>query len=105
MRVKPVLYKIMKSKDILVLYYDLIKYLRGDWILVGGSLLHVLGLSERETIDIDLIPYGEISNTDQLKIMEIAEKNGFPPEVINFSAEYFLKKQKNMIHSRLCSWR
>lgn len=85
----------MKSKDILTLYYDLIKHLRGDWVLVGGTLLHVLGLSERETIDIDIVPYGEITNTDQLKVMEIAEKNGFPPEVINFSAEYFLKKLKN----------
>ena len=27
--------------------------------------------------------------------MEIAVKNGFPPETINFSAEYFVKKQKN----------
>lgn len=85
----------MNRKDILMLYYDLMKHLHGNWVLVGGGLLHVLGISDRETIDIDIFPYGEITNTDQLKIMEIAEKNGFPPEVINFSAEYFLKKQKN----------
>jgi len=85
----------MNRKDILVLYNDLLNHLNGDWILVGGGLLHFLGISERETIDIDIMPVGEISNSDQLKIMEIAEKNGFPPEVINFSSEYFLKKQKN----------
>lgn len=67
--------------------------LTGEWIIVGGSLLHVLGISERETIDIDLVPAGEITNSNQLKIMEIAEENGFPPEVINFSAEFFFKKQ------------
>ncbi|MCU0822041.1 MAG: hypothetical protein MUC95_06145 [Spirochaetes bacterium] len=27
--------------------------------------------------------------------MDIAVKNGFPPETINFSAEYFVKKIKN----------
>jgi hypothetical protein len=85
----------MNRKDILILYKDLLKYLHHDWVIVGGSLLHIMGISERETIDIDIVPCGEITNMEQLEIMEIAEKNGFPPEVINFSAEYFLKKQDN----------
>jgi hypothetical protein len=85
----------MNKKDILVLYNDLLRHLHGDWVLTGGGLLHVLGISERVAIDIDLVPLNEITNSVQLMIMDIAEKNGFPPEVINFSAEYFLKKQKN----------
>lgn len=83
----------MERKDILLLYDQMKEKLTGEWIIVGGSLLHVLGISERETIDIDLVPAGEITNSNQLKIMEIAEENGFPPEVINFSAEFFFKKQ------------
>ncbi len=85
----------MQHKDIIILYNEITKNLHGDWLLVGGALLHVLGISERVTLDIDLVPLGEITNTDQLKIMKIAEKNNFPPETINFSAEYFVKKQKN----------
>ncbi len=85
----------MERKDILVLYNELKKSLRGEWIILGGGLLHILGISERETIDLDLVPAGEVTNSDQLQIMDIAEKNGFPPEVINFSAEFFFKKQHN----------
>lgn len=84
----------MIQKDILKLYYNILESLKGDWLLVGGALLHVLGISDRETLDIDLVPIGKITNEDQLKIMDIAMKNGFPPETINFSAEYFVKKQK-----------
>lgn len=85
----------MQHKDILILYNEIIKNLRGDWLLVGGALLHILGISDRITLDIDLVSLGEITNKDQLKIMKIAEDNNFPPETINFSAEYFVKKQKN----------
>jgi hypothetical protein len=85
----------MKHKDILTLYNDIIKNLNGEWLLVGGALLHVLGISKTETLDLDLVPIGLITNSDQLKIMDIALKNGFPPETINFAAEYYVKKQKN----------
>ena len=85
----------MQNKDILILYNEIIKNLHGDWLLVGGALLHVLEISDRVTLDIDLVPLGEITNNDQLKIMQIAEDNNFPPETINFAAEFFVKKQKN----------
>jgi hypothetical protein len=85
----------MKDKDILKLFNEIQKHLKGDWLLVGGALLHVLGIHDRETLDIDLVPINDITNKVQLKIMDIAIKNGFPPETINFSAEYFVKKQKN----------
>lgn len=85
----------MRQKEILRLYNEIRKNLKGEWLLVGGALLNVLGISERETLDIDLVPVGKITNEIQIKIMDIAVKNGFPPETINFSAEYFVKKQKN----------
>ncbi|MCP4129535.1 MAG: hypothetical protein GY754_00840 [bacterium] len=85
----------MKQKDIIKLYNDILENLQGDWLLVGGSLLHVLGIDNRETLDIDLVPINEVTNKDQIAIMDIAAKNGFPPETINFAAEYFVKKQEN----------
>lgn len=85
----------MNNKDIMELYVNIRKNLKGDWLLVGGALLHVLGISDRETLDIDLVPVGTITNKTQLDIMEIAAGSGFPPETINFAAEYFVKKQKN----------
>ena len=84
----------MKQNEIQKLFKDILKALDGDWLLVGGALLAVLGIGERETLDIDLVPLHEVSNRDQLKIMDAAVKNGLPPEVINFSAEYFIKKTK-----------
>ncbi len=85
----------MQHKDIILLYNELTEKLRGDWLLVGGALLHVLNISDRVTLDLNLVPLDEITNTDQLNIMKVAESNNFPPETINFSAEYFVKKQKN----------
>lgn len=85
----------MQHINIITLYNELLKNLHGDWLLVGGALLHVLGISERVTIDIDLVPLDEITNKDQLEIMKIAEESCFPPETVNFAAEYFVKKQPN----------
>lgn len=85
----------MKHKEILKLFNAVAKTLKGDWVLVGGVLLHVLGVSKRETLDIDLVPVGNISTDEQLRIMDIVVENGFPPETVNFAASYFLKKNEN----------
>jgi len=66
--------------------------LEGEWILIGGSLLLALGISNRVTIDIDLIPINEATNKDSLKLMNISTSLNMPPETINLSSEYFLKK-------------
>jgi len=73
----------------------MLKNLCGDWLMVWGALHHVLLVSDRVTLYIDLVPLSEITNKDQLKIMKIAGDNSFLPETINFSAEYSVKKQKN----------
>ncbi len=85
---------IVNRDSIPALFEAIARDISGDWVLVGGALLCVLGLTDRVTIDIDLVPLGKVTNRDQLAVMEIAEKNGFPPEAVNFGAEYFVKKQK-----------
>jgi hypothetical protein len=85
----------MKTENIITLFNALCEEIEGDWLLVGGALLNVLGISQRVTLDIDLIPMQEATNKEQLHLMDIAVKHNFPPEVINFSAEYFVKKIKN----------
>lgn len=84
----------MNSDTIPALFEAIAGGISGEWVLVGGALLRVLGLTDRVTLDIDLVPLGKVTNSDQLAVMEIAEKNGFPPEMVNFGAEYFVKKQK-----------
>lgn len=73
---------------------ELMDKLTGEWVLLGGSLLSYLGLSDRQTYDIDLAPKGKVTNELTLKALAIAEKKGLPPEAINFAVEYFLKKQR-----------
>jgi hypothetical protein len=83
----------MDERQIRRLLEAIFAELRGDWILVGGALLHALEIATRHTLDIDLVPLGSVTNADQLQIIDIAVKHGFPPETINFAAEYFVKKQ------------
>lgn len=82
----------MDRKSFIELFDALKRELEGDWIIVGGALLHILGISPRETLDFDIVPVGEITNRLQLLIMKIADDLGYPPETINFGAEYFVKK-------------
>ncbi len=85
----------MNKKDIILLYNSILQSIQGDWLLIGGALLHVMNIHDRETLDIDLVPLGEVTNKDQLALMDIAVKNNFAPETINFSAEYFVKRVPN----------
>ncbi|MFH0976688.1 MAG: hypothetical protein V1874_12970 [Spirochaetota bacterium] len=39
----------MKTKDILKLYNAIVKNISGDWLLIGGALLNVMGISNRES--------------------------------------------------------
>jgi hypothetical protein len=66
--------------------------LEGDWILIGGTVLPVLGVNHRVTTDIDLIG---LSNPDQgqtLALMSLAEELGLPVESVNQAGAYFLEK-------------
>lgn len=67
-------------------------HLRGDWVLMGGALLPVLGREYRTTADIDLVPLGGDSNQNLGQTMELAERLGLPYEAINSAGAYFLAK-------------
>lgn len=66
----------------------------GDWVILGGSVLPLLGIEKRVTLDIDLAAKSKIGNKEQMKLFEIAESLDLPVEAINTAAGYFLHKIK-----------
>lgn len=66
--------------------------LTGQWVLLGGTLLPLLGLNQRVTMDIDMAGPMESVQADTIKLMDIAQSLGLPPEAINQAAAYFLFK-------------
>lgn len=67
-------------------------HLKGEWILVGGTLLPALGLNVRATLDIDLVGLSEKEASQVLQLMQLAEHLGLSVESINQSASFFLNK-------------
>lgn len=69
------------------------KSLTGEWVIIGGTVMAVLGLDYRVTVDIDFVNLnGKGSNSESLKLMEIAETLGLPVEAVNQAGAYFLSK-------------
>jgi len=67
--------------------------LEGEWVIIGGTVLSLLGIDERVTMDIDMVSINnKTSNAQSIKLMEIAEGLGLPVEAINHAGEYFLSK-------------
>lgn len=66
--------------------------LEGDWVIVGGSVIAFLGISERVTLDIDIAGLGEASQKHTVTLMEIARELGLPVEAINQAAAFFLER-------------
>ena len=67
--------------------------LKGEWLLIGGTVLPILGIDLRVTTDIDLIPLNsKFSNSSVLELMKLAEKLDLPIEAINHAGLYFLEK-------------
>lgn len=66
--------------------------LTGDWVIIGGSVLALVGAQYRVTNDIDLAGPEEATQKDNLLLMEIAEELGFPVETINQAGAFFLSK-------------
>lgn len=73
--------------------------LNGDWIVIGGTVLPLLGINHRVTVDIDFVSKSKKEET--LKLMEIAEELGLSVETINQAGAFFLYKipdfEKNLI--------
>lgn len=72
------------------------KNLQGDWVVLGGALLHLLGRHVRTTTDIDLVPLlrdgGKTANAQLAQSFDLAESLQVPIESINSAALHFLKK-------------
>jgi hypothetical protein len=64
----------------------------GDWIVIGGTVLPLLGAGNRATLDIDFVPVGDASQADVLHLLKIAEKLQLPVEAVNQTGAYFLRK-------------
>ena len=66
--------------------------LKGDWVLIGGTVLPLLGVDHRITVDIDLVSLGKSSQGEMLEIMKLAADLGLPVETINSAGSYFFAK-------------
>lgn len=67
--------------------------LSGDWVIIGGTVLPLLGIDYRVTIDIDFIKLDfNTNNNETIQLMDIAQKLGLPVESINQAGAYFLSK-------------
>ena len=67
--------------------------LKGEWLLIGGTVLPLLGVDLRTTTDIDLLPLGkQDSNSSVLELMKLAEELDLPIETLNQAGLYFLEK-------------
>jgi hypothetical protein len=65
--------------------------LAGEWLLVGGAAAAVWFASDRTTEDIDLVGK-EGTNSERLRLLEVAEEEGLPVEVVNSTADYFVRR-------------
>lgn len=68
--------------------------LQGDWVVLGGTVLPLLGREYRITLDIDLVPVEEQTHRSLIQLMELAETLALPVEAINPAGAYFLKKHR-----------
>ncbi len=67
--------------------------LTGEWIIIGGTVLPLIGIDYRVTVDIDIINLEmENSTKETIVLMEIAESLNLPVETINQAGAYFLSK-------------
>jgi hypothetical protein len=66
--------------------------LKGEWLLVGGTLLPAVGVQVRATIDIDLVGLGKEETAQNLELMDVADSLGLPVDAINQAAAFFVEK-------------
>ena len=76
------------------------KELKGDWVVMGGTVMVLMGVNERFTVDIDLAGPKTATQADTLKLMTIAEKIGLAPEAINQAGAFFLNRIPLMFWAR-----
>lgn len=69
--------------------------LEGEWVIIGGALLPILNISNRATIDIDLIGPQKDQISEQLGMLKLSEELEIPIESINQAASMFLLRIPN----------
>ncbi len=67
--------------------------MNGEWVVIGGTVLPMLGVDHRATIDIDFVSKSKKEET--LKLMTIAEELGLSVETINQAGAFFLYQIPN----------
>ena len=65
--------------------------LTGDWVVIGGCVLPLLGIEHRVTVDIDVAGPDEADMHQSLVLMEIAEELGLGAEAVNQAGAHFLR--------------
>lgn len=66
--------------------------LKGQWVLLGGTLLPALGIQLRSTVDIDLVGLTDKEMAQSLETMRLADRLGLEVQVINQAAAFFLRQ-------------
>lgn len=66
--------------------------LRGDWVVMGGGVLPLLGIEHRVTVDVDVAGPADAGQDQTLELMRIAEELGLPVEAINQAGAFFLHR-------------
>ena len=78
--------------------------LRGDWVLLDGAVLPLLGLEIRVTLDIDVAGPDGATQADVVTLLEIAVECGLPPEAVNTAGAFFLRALRARRSSCARSW-
>jgi hypothetical protein len=64
----------------------------GDWLIIGGTVLPLVGIDYRVTVDVDLVSFLGADNQSLLDLMNIASELKLPVETINQAGAFFLQK-------------
>jgi hypothetical protein len=87
---------ILNQKKLKLVLKAAIEHLSGDWLWIGGSLLPLMGVMHRTTVDIDLVDISAGKKDQSLKLLDLAEKTNLPIGSINQVAAYYNKKMINL---------
>jgi hypothetical protein len=66
--------------------------LEGDWVVIGGAVLPLLGIAHRVTLDIDVAGPDEADMRQMNVLLEIGEELGLPIGAVNQAGSYFLHR-------------
>ncbi|MBN2341743.1 MAG: hypothetical protein JXX29_06500 [Deltaproteobacteria bacterium] len=66
--------------------------LLGDWVIIGGTVLPLIGVGFRVTLDIDIAGPKQHNASQTLALMEIASELGLPVEAVNQAGAFFLHR-------------